>query len=187
MYIVTYKGPFGFIKPWTAVRDGETFSQQFLTPSIIEGLRQKLGVNKIMRHRLRYENISAQQETTQAKAYTEKKIKIEGQEGRKVTRNTSILTRGVMINPALILAFESKQDAEKASVQSICLCRNEDILLPDSAIREMSESDFDKLDGFELLFREDEESFLVGFNRFENSTPMYGKLIIQGTPVKSWD
>lgn len=30
MYIVTYKGPFGFIKPWTAVRDGETFSQQFL-------------------------------------------------------------------------------------------------------------------------------------------------------------
>ena len=35
MYIVTYKGQFGFIKPWTAVRDGETFSQQFLTPSII--------------------------------------------------------------------------------------------------------------------------------------------------------
>ena len=31
MYIVIYKGPFGFIKPWTAVRDGETFSQQFLT------------------------------------------------------------------------------------------------------------------------------------------------------------
>ena len=34
MYVVTYKGQFGFIKPWTAVRDGETFSQQFLTPSI---------------------------------------------------------------------------------------------------------------------------------------------------------
>ena len=39
MYVVTYKGQFGFIKPWTAVRDGETFSQQFLTPSIIEGIR----------------------------------------------------------------------------------------------------------------------------------------------------
>lgn len=38
MYIVTYKGQFGFIKPWTAVRDGETFSQQFLTPSIINTL-----------------------------------------------------------------------------------------------------------------------------------------------------
>ena len=24
MYVVTYKGQFGFIKPWTAVRDGET-------------------------------------------------------------------------------------------------------------------------------------------------------------------
>ena len=42
MYIVTYKGKFGFIKPWTAVRDGETFSQQFLTPSIIEGIEKKL-------------------------------------------------------------------------------------------------------------------------------------------------
>lgn len=40
MYIVTYKGRFAFIKPWTAVRDGETFSQQFLTPSIIEGIEK---------------------------------------------------------------------------------------------------------------------------------------------------
>jgi hypothetical protein len=30
MYVVKYSGPFGFIKPWTAVRDNETFSQQFL-------------------------------------------------------------------------------------------------------------------------------------------------------------
>ena len=42
MYVVTYKGQFGFIKPWTAVRDEETFSQQFLTPSIIEGIEKKL-------------------------------------------------------------------------------------------------------------------------------------------------
>lgn len=31
-YILRYSGPFGFIKPWTAVRDasgGETYSQQF--------------------------------------------------------------------------------------------------------------------------------------------------------------
>ena len=36
-YVVKFTGPFGFIKPWTAVRDasgGETYSQQFLTPSI---------------------------------------------------------------------------------------------------------------------------------------------------------
>ena len=29
-YVVTYAGPFGFIKPWTAVRDELTYSQQFL-------------------------------------------------------------------------------------------------------------------------------------------------------------
>lgn len=64
MYIVTYKGQFGFIKPWTAVRDGETFSQQFLTPSIIEGIEKKLFpeqlnkngvVERIKRHKLSYD------------------------------------------------------------------------------------------------------------------------------------
>lgn len=63
MYIVKYKGKFGFIKPWTAVRDGETFSQQFLTPSIIEGIEKKLFpellnnngvICKIKRHKLNY-------------------------------------------------------------------------------------------------------------------------------------
>jgi len=39
MYVVKYDGHFGFIKPWTAVRDGEPFSQQFLTPSIVERMR----------------------------------------------------------------------------------------------------------------------------------------------------
>ena len=42
IYIVKYTGPFGFIKPWTAVRDSETYSQNFLTPSIIEGIEKKL-------------------------------------------------------------------------------------------------------------------------------------------------
>ena len=41
MYVVTYRGKFAFIKPWTAVRDGETFSQQFLTPSIIRRNRKE--------------------------------------------------------------------------------------------------------------------------------------------------
>ena len=77
MYIVTFKGPFGFIKPWTAVRDGETFSQQFLTPSIIEGIEKKLfpellsspGIHKIIRHKLSCQAMSSQQEVTQARAW----------------------------------------------------------------------------------------------------------------------
>lgn len=40
LFVVKYSGPFGFIKPWTAVRDGETYSQQFLTPSIAEGMEK---------------------------------------------------------------------------------------------------------------------------------------------------
>jgi len=67
-YVVKYAGPFGFIKPWTAVRDGETFSQQFLTPSIVEGIRQKLEVNRILRYKLTYAAMDVQQETVQAKA-----------------------------------------------------------------------------------------------------------------------
>ena len=42
LYVVRYSGPFGFIKPWTAVRDSETYSQQFLTPSILAGIERKL-------------------------------------------------------------------------------------------------------------------------------------------------
>ena len=74
-YILRYSGPFGFIKPWTAVRDasgGETYSQQFLTPSIIEGLRQKLEVTAILRHKLVYGGIDIQQEMVQAKAWSKK-------------------------------------------------------------------------------------------------------------------
>lgn len=41
LYIVKYAGPFGFIKPWTAVRDGKTFSQQFLKQGLIRSARTK--------------------------------------------------------------------------------------------------------------------------------------------------
>lgn len=50
MYVVTYTGKVGFIKPWTAVRDGETFSQQFLTPSMIEGIEKKLFPELLEKH-----------------------------------------------------------------------------------------------------------------------------------------
>ena len=40
-YMVRYEGPFAFIKPWTSVCDGVTYSQQFLTPSVLEGIEKK--------------------------------------------------------------------------------------------------------------------------------------------------
>jgi hypothetical protein len=177
LYVVKYSGPFGFIKPWTAVRDSKTFSQQFLTPSIIEGIRQKLEVTSIARHKLSYTSISVQQEQTQTRGW-EKKTQL-----KIMVRNQSILERGIMIDPVLYLAFENKEDAQKSTRQHICLCRNEDLLLPDESIIEMDETEFDALTGFELRFGESNHSFLVGFNRFETAQPMYGYLEITGKPV----
>jgi hypothetical protein len=176
LYVVKYSGPFGFIKPWTAVRDGKTFSQQFLTPSIIEGIRQKLEVGSIVRHKLTYSSISVQQEQTQTRGW-EKKI-----QQKMMVRNQSILERGIMINPILYLAFERIEDAQKVRTTH-CLCRNEDVLIPDSEIIQLDEKEFNQLTGFELRFGESEKSFLVGFNRFDEAKPMYGWLEISGKPV----
>lgn len=184
MYIVTYKGQFGFIKPWTAVRDSETYSQQFLTPSIIEGIEKKLFpemltkhgvIERIVRHKLQYSSMSVQQEVTQARGWEKKK------DG--YVRNRSILNRGVLLYPTLTLAFSSKEDAVKASTQHICLCRNEDILLPIPEIQEIDEEEFNKLPGFELRFEKSDDAFLVGYNRFNGSEPMYGSLEIDGQSI----
>lgn len=177
-YVVTFTGQFGFIKPWTAVRDSKTFSQQFLTPSIIEGIRQKLEVGSIARHKLCYSSVSVQQEQTQPKGM-EKLAK-----QKMMRRSRSILERGVMVEPVLKLAFTGREDAEKAVSQHICLCRNEDLLLPEGEIEEMQKSGFDLLPGFELRFGENDNAFLVGFNRFDEASPMYGWLEITGNPVK---
>ncbi|MEM9920579.1 MAG: hypothetical protein AAF990_20950 [Bacteroidota bacterium] len=179
LYIVKYEGPFAFIKPWTAVRDKETFSQQFLTPSTIEGMRQKLEVEKILRHKLTYEAMSRQKEVTHTKG-----IKIKKKE-KIISRPTAVLDRIVLLEPTLFLAFESLEDAQKASTQHLCLCRNEDVVLPNATVVEMTEEAFDQLDGFELRFGQSEQSFLVGYNRFEQNQAMYGWLEVSDNPLKN--
>lgn len=178
-YVVKYNGHFGFIKPWTAVRDGETFSQQFLTPSIIEGMRQKLEVKKILRHKLTYETMSRQQEVTQSRGWKLKKKE------KMFTRPRAILDRMVLLYPTLFLAFETLEDAQRASKQHLCLCRNEDLIIPNEEIGKLTPEAFDRLDGFELRFEENEQSFLVGYNRFENNEPMYGWLDVSNNPLKN--
>lgn len=178
LYVVKYTGPFGYLKPWTAVRDGETYSQQFLTPSVIEGMRQKLGVSQILRHKLSYAGLSMQQEQTQPRGWIHEKKK------QQMTRPCAILVRGVMLSPTLQLAFATEADAAQAATQHLCLCRNEDVLLPiDSQV--MSKEEFDILAGFELHFADGPEAgaFLVGYNRFAEGAPMYGRLEITGNPV----
>ena len=180
MYVVTYKGQFGFIKPWTAVRDEETFSQQFLTPSIIEGIEKKLfpellsvsGIHKILRHKLKYDSMDTQQEVTQTRGWQYK--------NRTFIRDRSVLKRSVLLNPVLYIDFEREEDAIVASRQHVCVCRNEDVLLPESEIRIMEEEQFNLLPGFELRFGESEQSFLVGYNRFNDNQPMLGWIEYNG-------
>ncbi len=193
MFVVKYTGKFAFIKPWTAVRDEEVYSQQFLTPSIIGGIERKLfpellnekwGIYKIKGHRLSYSQISQQQEQTQARGWNSK-----GKKGNKIhERPYSILTRGVLIDPVLLLAFDTYSDAEVAMRQHVCLARNEDLLYPVSIIETSSEQfieDEERYGGFELVFERTENSFLVGYNRLNENQPMYGWLRIVGNPVKN--
>jgi hypothetical protein len=188
-YVVKYEGPFGFIKPWTAVRDRETFSQQFLTPSIVEGMEKKLfpellnekfngKIAKIKRYRLNYQGLDMQQERTWSKGG----IDIYKDKGQYKT-NLGILIRGVLLNPNLYLAFENIEDANIANIQSICLCRNEDIVLP-IELYEIPVEDFDQIDGFELIPSDIDNGFKVGHNRFNNASEMYGELKIFGNPIR---
>ena len=178
-HVVKYTGPFGFIKPWTAVRDGVTFSQQFLTPSTIEGMRQLLGAEKILRHRLSYKGMSRQQERTQSPDYDQKNIA--GKKGwKRFYRSESIIDRTVLISPILHLVFSNKRDAETAFCHHLCLCRNEDLIFP-VGLYEMEEKKFDALPGFELEYGEESDhKLLVGYNRYENAAPMYGTVKIIG-------
>lgn len=187
-YVVKYNGHFGFIKPWTAVRDSETFSQQFLTPSIVEGIEKKLfpnllqtkGIHKILRHRLNYLGLDVQQERTWSKGG----FKASKSKGKWKT-NLAIIDRGILLEPQLYLAFEKLEDAVIASRQHICLCRNEDIMLPESTIKKVSEIEFDTVSGFELLFDGERENlFKVGHNRFDDAAEMFGQLKVYGNPIR---
>lgn len=191
-FVVKYSGSFGFIKPWTAVRDSETFSQQFLTPSIIEGIEKKLfpellnnqGITKIVGHRLSYDQMSGQQEQIQTRGWNSTR------KGKQYLfeRPTGILIRGVLINPVLSLAFTSNEDAEIAFKQHICLSRNEDILLPTEIIKtdkNVFETNEVLFNGFELVFEKSEQSFLVGYNRI-TAEQMYGWIRVMGNPITQY-
>lgn len=189
-YVVKYTGPFGFIKPWTAVRDSETFSQQFLTPSIVEGIEKKLfpelltqqGIQKILGHRLSYDQLTPQQEVIQTRGWNSTR------KGKEFLfdRPTAIIMRGVFHNPVLHLAFATKEDAERAITQHVCLCRNEDLLFPSGEVIESNQeqfgSDVAQFPGYELVFEKNEQAFLVGYHRATQEA-MYGWIRIVGQAV----
>jgi hypothetical protein len=178
MHYVRYSGIFGFIKPWTAVRDGVTYSQQFLTPSTVEGMRLRLGVSAILRHRLRADGMVPQQEVVQSAG-------IRYRRNGPPERPRGILTRGVLLRPELTIVVPTAEDAARAAGQHICLCRKEDVLMPVASGPTTAEN-LEQLPGFELLFAEraSEDAFLVGYNRYADGAPMYGSLRVYGEPTR---
>jgi len=182
LYLVEFTGPFGFLKPWAAVRDGRTNSLTFLTPSTVEGIRLKLGVSAIARYRLSYSHIDLQQEMTHARGWTAQGAGAK----RKGVRPRAVLLRGVLIEPRLILAFASEQDAHLAAHQHLCLSRNEDVLMPTGRVQESTVAAFEQLPGAELLPADENEpgAVLVGHNRYQENAPMYGRLLFTQSPVK---
>lgn len=180
LYVVRYTGPFGFIKPWTAVRDGETFSQTFLTPGIVEGMRRKLGVSAILRHRLSHKGLCRQQEQVQSAGWASKKVG----DGKALVRETGVLTRSVMLDPTLYLAFSTPEDAALSACDHLCLCRNEDLVFPVEVggqfVHEMTHGEFDELSGFETIQGDGPDTIPLGVNRYTGEI-MRGRLVVVDT------
>ena len=177
-HLIEYCGPFGFMKPWTAVRDGRTCSQQFVIPSTLEGICRKLGIEAILRHKLTYEAISWQQEVTHARDWT-----VIGRH-KGLSRPRSIIERGLLVQPRLLLAVATEAEAATCAGQHICLSRNEDVLMPKWEGATCSEQEFDALPGTEFVAAGEHEAgaFLAGHNRFAGFAPQYGRLLITQGP-----
>lgn len=56
-------------------------------------------------------------------------------------------------------------------------------MLPDTEVYEFTDEEFADLDGFELRFGDSKQSFLVGYNRFDNGNPMYGWIEYNGNKL----
>lgn len=194
-YAVKYSGAFGYIKPWTAVRDTYTNSMFYLPESALMGIERKLfpelingdnkGLEKILRYRISFSNLSVQQETTRSINYQRRTNPTTKE--KYFEANNFFINRGIMINPVLYLLFENKEDAEEAASQHICLSRNEDLMLPDAEIVELDSvdafEDEDQFAGYELIptDEDDIEGVWFGINRYTNHN-QYGKFLIVGEP-----
>jgi hypothetical protein len=97
--------------------------------------------------------------------------------------NMGILTRGILLNPNLYLAFNDIDDANVAMTQTICLCRNEDLAFPMEQF-EIKKVAFDDIEGFELVITDAQDGFKVGHNRFANAEEMFGQLKVFGNPIR---
>jgi len=193
-YIIKYEGSFGFIKPWSAVRDTKTKSCFYLTPSILMGIERKLfpelslndngKLNKILRYRLNFQDVTFQKELTRSINYINKTSK--SNKKKYFIANTNTVERGLLLNPVLYIMISSINDIDIFMSQHICLCRNEDILFPTKIIEIENDDNFntdEQFYGYESFScdENDDNSILCGLNKYTNDK-QYIQFKMFGTP-----
>lgn len=189
LYCIRYrnicKPYYGYIKPWNAVRDTETYSLTYLVPSFINGIEQELGIEgKILRHKLKYQIVLPKFIKNK-----KNKIVVNGDFSKAVTygKNSSTHKRHCLTNPEIIFAFDNKEDAEYALTQPLCFGQIQYTIYPDitfgeKGIQIMTNEEFDDLVGVETFTSNEDEGIYVGNNRQKNNERMYVNII-----RKFWD
>lgn len=160
---------YGFIRPYNALRDEETYSLTFMPPSMVDGMAAELGCKgKIIHSLLKHEGMDIAIDKTE-RVFTNK----------KGIRNysTSIYSKHLLLNPTIILAFEDREDADAAMNRSIYVGQTEYQAYPVERF-DISYEDFLKLPGCEAIEtdKEDPNAVFVGCNRWRNNEPMYVNL-----------
>ena len=173
LYCVRYsninKPYYGYIKPWNAVRDEETYSSTYLIPSFINGVEQELGIQgNIIRHKLKYQIVSSSKgDFSKAASY-----------GKK----PAVHKRHCLTNPEIIFAFDNKEDAEYAITQPLWMGQIQYLIYPDitfgnKGIMEMTNDEFDELTGVETFITNEDEGIYVGNNRQKNDERMFVEIV----------
>jgi len=193
MYCVRFKADdctVGYLRPWNSVRDGETYSLTYLTPSIIDGIADELGITgKILRHKFRFSGMTDE-------FFKSPEIM------RYSARNKSFVAKRVtglskihqVCSPEIILGFENKEDAENAIRQTLYAGQTQYIIFPSTFvdddeeseeyifnesnyIEEMTEEEFSALSGTETFPTTKEDGVFCGFNRYRDNEKMYINIV----------
>ncbi len=189
MFVVVYKGPFGFIKPYDTNRDDYIKSQNFLLPSAVKGielylfpelLKDKTHIlKKIVRCKINFDNIVKDLGVIQS-PLVKRVSKRATDKMHSFILATSCIERGLLHNVTVYVGFNNMDDALIASSSHIRISGKDETCYPsgDRAI-EISDDEFDKISGWEFkeTSQDDPNSILVGNNRYKNNEKIYGKII----------
>lgn len=168
---------FAFFKPWNAVRDSETYSLTYLTPSVINGIEYENGLpmDSIVRSKLSFRTDGMDENSIAASTNH-----LGGRgKNKNVTVSDTINTHKLhaLVNPVIYLCFDKIECAKVLSDNCIYGGRFE-YPLYSGEVEDITEDEFDSIPGVET-FKTNEEmmSIFCGFNRYKNNEKMYVNIV----------